>query len=93
MCYEININGDHNGHSFQLRQKNFTVEWFSMLGHELIEQPSYHQNYVRAQTGFDAHVFSQVSGNGEILRGLSQNKKDSDLTRNLVIDHEVLLIF
>ena len=39
MCYEININVDHNGHS--LRQKNFTVEWFSMLGHELIEQPSY----------------------------------------------------
>ena len=43
MCYEININVHHNGHSFQLRQKNFTVEWFSMLGHKLIEQPSYVQ--------------------------------------------------
>ena len=44
MCYEIKINVDHNGHSFQLRQKNFTVEWFSMLGHQLIEQLSYARN-------------------------------------------------
>ena len=26
MCSEININVHHNEHSFQLRQKNFTVE-------------------------------------------------------------------
>ena len=30
------------GPSLPAETKEFTVEWFSMLGHEIIEQPSYY---------------------------------------------------
>ena len=41
MVYDFNTDVNRDDCSIQLRQKNFMVRWFSRLGRELFDQPSY----------------------------------------------------